>query len=45
MAIAPLMDRLETIEPFVMSTLSAPATEVNALERSLRALAGPSESY
>ena len=39
--IAPLMERLEAIEPFVMSAVSAPATEVlNALERSLRALAG-----
>jgi hypothetical protein len=37
--IAPLMERLEAIEPFVMSAVSAPATDVmNALERSLRAL-------
>jgi hypothetical protein len=37
--IAPLMARLEAIEPFVMSAVSAPATDVmNALERSLRAL-------
>jgi hypothetical protein len=39
--IAPVMERLEAIEPFVMSAVSAPATDVlNALERSLRALAG-----
>jgi hypothetical protein len=37
--IAPMMERLEAIEPFVMSAVSAPATDVlNALERSLRAL-------
>ena len=37
--IAPLMERLEAMEPFVMSAVSAPATDVmNALERSLRAL-------
>ena len=37
--IAPVMERLEAIEPFVMSAVSAPATDVmNALERSLRAL-------
>jgi hypothetical protein len=39
--IAPLMEKLESIEPFVMSAVSAPATDVlNALERSLRALGG-----
>jgi hypothetical protein len=37
--IAPVIERLEAIEPFVMSAVSAPATDVmNALERSLRAL-------
>ena len=37
--IAPVIEKLETIEPFVMSAVSAPATEVmQALERSLRAL-------
>jgi hypothetical protein len=37
--IAPVIERLETIEPFVMSAISAPATDVlEALERSLRAL-------
>jgi hypothetical protein len=37
--IAPAIERLERIEPFVMSAISAPATDVlAALERSLRAL-------
>jgi len=37
--IAPVIEKLEAIEPFVMSAVSAPATDVlNALERSLRAL-------
>jgi len=37
--IAPLMDRLETIEPFVMSAVAQPAGDVlAALERSLHAL-------
>jgi hypothetical protein len=37
--IAPLMERLETIEPFVMSAVAQPAGDVlAALERSLRAL-------
>jgi hypothetical protein len=37
--IAPVIERLEAIEPFVMSAIAAPATDVlNALERSLRAL-------
>jgi hypothetical protein len=37
--IAPVMEKLETIEPFVMSAVSTSATDVmNALERSLRAL-------
>lgn len=36
---APLVEKLESIEPFVMSAVSAPATDVMiALERSLRAL-------
>jgi sporulation related protein len=40
LTIAPLMDRLETIEPFVMSAVARPAGDVlAALERSLRALA------
>jgi len=38
--IAPVIERLEAMEPFVMSAVAAPATDVmNALERSLRALA------
>jgi hypothetical protein len=37
--IAPVMERLETIEPFVMSAVAQPAGDVlAALERSLRAL-------
>ena len=37
---APVIEKLEAMEPFVMSAVSAPATDVlNALERSLRALA------
>jgi hypothetical protein len=37
--IAPVMERLETIEPFVMSAIAQPAGDVlAALERSLRAL-------
>lgn len=37
--IAPLLDRLETIEPFVMSAVARPAGDVlAALERSLRGL-------
>jgi hypothetical protein len=37
--IAPVIEKLEAIEPFVMSAVAAPATDVmNALERSLRAL-------
>ena len=39
--IAPVMERLETIEPFVMSAVGQPAADVlAALERSLRALEG-----
>jgi hypothetical protein len=37
--VAPLVEKLEAIEPFVMSAVSAPATDVmHALERTLRAL-------
>ncbi len=37
--IAPVMDKLETIEPFIMSAVSQPAGDVlGALERSLRAM-------
>ena len=38
-AIAPVIEKLEAIEPFVMSAVSAPATDVmNALERTLRSV-------
>jgi hypothetical protein len=37
---APVIAKLEAMEPFLLSAVSAPATDVlNALERSLRALA------